>query len=373
MDEELPEPDPHAICKHFKGRCTPSYGQCFDPETGVERHRPITKDIPSKLCHVRASDAVDPPPGLLGGRLISSGCITRSEERRYDATAYGREVGTRYDSSEPMAYAASWVEAMTRDDWMDQVDRRCLSGGEAMAELEDRQADVLQHGYLIIGEAAEFHLRFQVVTNAAIHFPRHVLEVAMEHGIQFSIGFKAPDCACFRPKNDDYEDLSWFVTKAIVDLRVKGPRPEESPSLPIIYPQYCGNMGKMARSPQARALITRGGGASWLMRAFVGIGLCIERELKIRLTPTALMYISWDDVSEGDYEAVFGYIQGGTLEQDKYLFPTYEIVEEFSDHYYREWNPFCDRTFRHIKDELDDGRGKARTRSEWKHYFQSSN
>jgi hypothetical protein len=121
------------------------------------------------------------------------------------------------------------------------------------------------------------------------------------------------------------------------------------------------------------------------MRAFVGMGL-VRKVLEgpsVQVTvhragandsaDVNCIDVSWDDVSEGDYEAVFGYIQGGTSEQDKYLFPTDKMVEEFSDHYYREWNPFCERTFRHIKDDLDDGKGKARTRAEWKHYFQSSN
>jgi hypothetical protein len=48
-------------------------------------------------------------------------------------------------------------------------------------------------------------------------------------------------------------------------------------------------------------------------------------------------------------------------------------MEEFSDHYFREWNPFCDKTFRLIKSELDNGRGKARSKGEWRKYFQSSN
>ncbi|KAJ7884948.1 hypothetical protein B0H13DRAFT_1889723 [Mycena leptocephala] len=502
MEEDVQEQDSSMVRERFKGRCAPLYGQCFDSETGVERHGPITKDDPEEVvARYEHQMLLDPPPGPLGSRLMSSAPITRSDESRYDATGYGREVGSRvtsphsnhsserreYDSSEPMAYAVGWVQAMAADDWSDQVDRyvvnrngrrplartissnsegyddarshfsvpnssregsdygltldsprrsaspprrgrtvypiraptpppfqRRLSGGQLMAEIEDRRAgwlnvladwgrpatfegslwhvpmgyswnqDVLQHGYLIIGEAAEFRLRFQVVTNAAIRFPRHVLEVAMERGIQFAIGFKASDCARFRPKDDD-EDMSRLVTKAIVDLRAKGPRLEDSPSLPIIYRQYRGNMGKIGRSPQARALIVRGGAASWLMRAFVGMGL-VKKVLEgpsVQVTvhhagandsaDVNCIDISWDDVSEGDYEAVFGYIQAGTPDQDKYLFPTDEMVEEFSDHYYREWNPFCDRTFRHIKDELDAGKGKARTRAEWKHYFQSTN
>jgi hypothetical protein len=104
----------------------------------VERRGPITKDDPFEVvANYEHQMLLDPPPGPLGGRLMSSNRTSRSEEARYDATAYGREVGSRvtspnsdhsserreYDSSEPMAYAVGWVEAMGRDDWTDQVDR----------------------------------------------------------------------------------------------------------------------------------------------------------------------------------------------------------------------------------------------------------
>jgi hypothetical protein len=83
--------------------------------------------------------------------------------------------------------------------------------------------------------------------------------------------------------------------------------------------------------------------------------------------------VTWDDVSEGDYEAIFGYMPGVTPELDRYLFPTDDMLEDFSHHYYREWNLFCDNMYRHLKNELNGGRGKALTKGEWEHYFQSSN
>jgi hypothetical protein len=81
----------------------------------------------------------------------------------------------------------------------------------------------------------------------------------------------------------------------------------------------------------------------------------------------------WDDVSDSMAEAVFGFVAGATPDQDRYLFPTDEMLEEYSDHYFREWNPFCEKTFLHLKNELDAGRGRPMTRGEWKRYFQSSN
>jgi hypothetical protein len=244
--------------------------------------------------------------------------------------------------------------------------------------------EVLEYGYLIIDEASEFRLRFQAITNPAIRFPRHILEVAMERGIQFKIGYKKADQDRWRPREDD-EDVARTVTKAVVDLRAKGPRLEFSPHIGTIYRDFRGNLGKIGDSPQARSLILRGGPESWIMRAFVGMGL-VRRAMNgpsVQVTvhhagsndsgDVQSLDLSWDDVSDGDYEAVHGYIAGATPEMDTYLFPTSAMMEEFSDHYYREWNPFCDKTFRHIKGELDEGRGKARTKAEWKRYFQSSN
>jgi hypothetical protein len=83
--------------------------------------------------------------------------------------------------------------------------------------------------------------------------------------------------------------------------------------------------------------------------------------------------VTWDELSEGDYLAMSSLISGRTLEEDLYLYPTDAMLMEFSDHYYGEWNPFCDRTFERLKRELDSQRARGRTRSEWKKYFQSSN
>jgi hypothetical protein len=244
--------------------------------------------------------------------------------------------------------------------------------------------DVLGCGYLIIDEVAEFRLRFQAITNPAIRFPRHLLEVAMERGIEFAIGYKKADQDRWRPAPDD-EDAPRAVTKAVVDLRSKGPRLERAPAMSTIYRDFCANLGKLGDSPQIRCLILRGGPGSWILRAFIRMGI-VRRALSgpsVQVTvhhtgandsgDAQSLDLSWDDVSEGDYEAIYRYIQGPTVELDAYLFPTAEMMEEYSDHYYREWNPFCEKTFRSIKSELDAGRGKARTRAEWKRYFQSSN
>ncbi|KAJ7924008.1 hypothetical protein B0H13DRAFT_1602066 [Mycena leptocephala] len=388
MEDEPLRPDLSALRERFKGRCAPEYGQVFDPETGIERQKIITKDDPIDTFE-DARSYLSYNSSRVGSPRLDSPRRSASPERR------GR-CSYPIRSATPPPF------------------RRHASRGETLAELEDRRSgwlntfvdwgrmatfeaslwrkpldygwhpDVLECGYLIIDEASEFRLRFQVIANAAIRFPRHVLEVAMERGIQFTIGYKKADRDRFRPKAGD-EDMSRQVTKAMVDLRAKGPRLELSPSMASVCRDYRGNLGKIGDSPQARALILRGGSSSWIMRAFVGMGL-VHRAMSGPSVQVTIHHagandsgddncldLAWDDVSDGDYEAVHGYIQGGTSELDTYLFPTSEMMEEFSDHYFREWNPYCDKTFRQIKAELDGGRGKAPTRAEWRRFFQSSN
>ncbi|KAJ7430566.1 hypothetical protein B0H11DRAFT_2263202 [Mycena galericulata] len=242
--------------------------------------------------------------------------------------------------------------------------------------------DVLDQGYLLVSEVSEFRLRYLALTSPAIRFPRHLLEAAMERGIQFAIGFKYSDCDLFAPRD---VSASRRVTKEMVDPKDKGPKLNSAPSVATVYTQFCGNLGRIAAKPQARCIIARGGGASWIMRAFLGVTLVGEYmdgpSLQVSVHRSGAndsgeadsIEVTWDQLSDGDYQAIFGYISGATPDKDTHLFPTDEIMEEFSDHYYGEWNPFCDITFRWIKSELDDKRGKCRTRKDWKAYFQSSN
>ncbi|KAJ7200248.1 hypothetical protein B0H12DRAFT_1244468 [Mycena haematopus] len=208
--------------------------------------------------------------------------------------------------------------------------------------------------------------------------------MALERGIQFAIGFKPADSDRFKPREGE-EEHSRAITKAKVDLRAKGPRLVASNSIQTLYMEYRRNLSLVGSSPQARALILRGGAASWIMRAYLGVGLVLKvmRGPSVQVTvhragandsgDVINICVSWDDVCDGDYDAVFGFVQGSTPETDTYLFPTTEMLEEMSDHFYGEWNPFCEETYMHLKQEYDAGRGRAKTRSEWRQYFQSSN
>jgi hypothetical protein len=168
----------------------------------------------------------------------------------------------------------------------------------------------------------------------------------MEHRIPFDIAYKHTNCDCFRPKPSD-EEVTNTVSKAMVDRRSKGPRLQYSPSIKEIYREYQNNLGGLGDTPQLKCLILRGGVTSWILRAYLGLVLVrramtgpsvqvsVHREGANDLGDPIPINVTWDNVSEGNNKTVYGYMPGSTPELDRYLFPTDEMLEEFSDHYYR--------------------------------------
>ncbi|KAF8146728.1 hypothetical protein K438DRAFT_1627228 [Mycena galopus ATCC 62051] len=392
--ENIPEPDISAIRERFKGGYAPSPGQVFDHETG-DWGDPISHYIPNRNARL---------PRF--AREVESAVSTRSHISI--ASSSNREGGLRRSASpEPRGRRVLPARCNTPPPF--EAERQ----GETMEGLQARRArwlndfmnwgrgatyecslwrvpvefqwnmDVLKYGYLIVDDVSEFWLRFLAIACPGIRFPRHLLEAAMERGIRFAIGFKGSDSDRFRPKHENATARS--VTKATVDRHIRGPRLNPSPSMVNVMSQFRLNIGEVGSRPNARSLIARGGAASWILRSYLGVGLVqsfmqgpsvqvsVHRCGANDSGDVGAIDVSWDEVSEGDYLALFGHIAGRTMEEDTYLYPTDAFLEEYSSHYFGEWNAFCDANFSRIRTELDSVRAKRRTKSEWRQYFHSSN
>ncbi|KAJ7080895.1 hypothetical protein B0H15DRAFT_803823 [Mycena belliarum] len=402
MDEDLPEPDLSAIRERYKGRCAPRIGQTFDSETGVESTRPVGEEkTVDEITRFEAHRLLVPPPNSLG----NSSLLTRGQ---VDATTVGGSLGSRITSPDSdHSSERRWVEAMAKDEVRDTVDnytadrrtrrpkfqvrrmprrspsvddvrshysistrtsrdggsrrsaspeprgrrlyplrlsspspfRPCM-GSQTVEEVQHRRARWLNN-------FADWG-RYQALTDASIRFPRHILELAMERSIPFAIGFKRSDTDRFRPAQ---LRSGRQVSKAVVDRHNKGLRLNPAPSIATVYDQFCAN--DYMRGPSVQVSVHQSGAND------SGDNDCID--------------VTWDEMAAAEYESLFGFVAGANPAEDTYLFPTDEMLEEYSDHYFREWNPFCDLTFRRIRAELDDKRGRRRTRRDWKDYFQSSN
>ncbi|KAJ7629341.1 hypothetical protein B0H17DRAFT_871476, partial [Mycena rosella] len=144
-------------------------------------------------------------------------------------------------------------------------------------------------------------------------------------------------------------------------------------------------LDSIAKKANARELIGRGGGASWIMQYFGYIHLVWDFMSRPSIQVTVHrgggndsgdqfpIDVSWDELSKRDLYNVFGYVAGDTRAEDKTIFPMDDMMLEHSAHYYYEWNAGCDQIFRHLAEELVAGRGAALTRHEWKLYLKSTN
>ncbi|KAJ7822558.1 hypothetical protein B0H14DRAFT_3470690 [Mycena olivaceomarginata] len=351
VDECVPA-DLSEIRERFKGRCAPVYGQSEEQRQLLEPPPSVlgSRYFGSQSSYVDDLDYDATTYGReLGVRLTSPRSDQSSERREYDSTEpmahvvgwvealrrtqgpdsvslYSDNSSSRrplIDSMTPVR-TFLWKAAGTA---LREDQRPRLTGEEGdretMEELALRRAgwlnafadwgrdatyegslwrmpvnyswrpEILECGYLLIDEAAEFRL-------------------PLEWGIPFKIAFKRADCDRFPPSNSD--EAAWqAITKATVDLHAKGPVLLFAP-IKELYREYRG-------------------AASWIMRAFLGLFL-VQRlmngpsvQLSIHQAGSTdsgdpiPIGVIWDDVSDSMAEAVFGFVAGATPDQDRYPLP----------------------------------------------------
>jgi hypothetical protein len=240
----------------------------------------------------------------------------------------------------------------------------------------------LKDGYLIVSEASEIRLRLIALMTPGVRFLRHVLELGVERGVGFKIGLKSSACQKYWP-NVPIEHRA--TTKARLESSDRRLEPAASPVL--THGKWLRLLGEIAALENASAIIAHGGGPSWIVRAhgFIGLVQSLMNGPSAHVTvyhgggndsaDDDSMGLRWDELSENDYQCIYGYVAGATRDKDTWMYPPDEMLEELSKHYYWEWNPVVDDLFQRIKKEWDDRpcRGKLRTRSQWKEFFHGTN
>jgi hypothetical protein len=240
----------------------------------------------------------------------------------------------------------------------------------------------LRDRYLLISETAEVRLRYLTIVNASIRFPCHVLEIAMEHGINFKVGVKSMALEKYRPESGNF-------SRTLMKARISTPERHliaEGSALSILG-RWLSLLGVILDKPGAVSVVPRGGGAQWIARAFnyggllqsymngPSIALSVFHHGGDDSGDDDCLNLHWDELAEEDYQNIFGYVRGPTQEEDTWIFPPDEVLDELLKHYHGEWNKECDETFHHIKNEWCGSpcRGRLRTKKEWKKYFHTIN
>ncbi|KAJ6459199.1 hypothetical protein C8R47DRAFT_994750 [Mycena vitilis] len=215
-----------------------------------------------------------------------------------------------------------------------------------------------------------------------VRFLRHVLEAGIERGIPFQMALPSSLCQSYRPRLPIEHRAT---TKA--QLESGDRRLELGSSAVVTHSKWLRLLGDVAGLENARAIIGRGGVASWIVRAHGFIGL-VDAFMSGPSMHVTVYHgggndsadedskgLRWDELSENDYQCLYGYVAGQTRDRDMWMYPPDEMLEELSKHYYREWNPVVDDLCRRIKAEWEDRpcRGKMRNRKEWKEFLHASN
>ncbi|KAJ6517368.1 hypothetical protein C8R47DRAFT_1063057 [Mycena vitilis] len=240
----------------------------------------------------------------------------------------------------------------------------------------------LKDGYLIISEAAEIRLRMVALMTPGLRFLRHVLELALERGIPFNIALPSSVCQNYRPR---VPVVHRATTKALLESTDRRLEPGSSPAQ--THSRWLRLLGEITGLENARAIIGRGGAASWIVRAHGYLGLvdAFMSGPSVQVTvyhggandsaDEDSMSLRWDELNDNDYQCLYGYVPGPIRERDTWMYPPDEMLEDISKHYYREWNPVVDDLYRRIKAEWEDRpcRGKLRNRKEWREFFHASN
>ncbi|KAK7013198.1 hypothetical protein R3P38DRAFT_3207132 [Favolaschia claudopus] len=219
----------------------------------------------------------------------------------------------------------------------------------------------LRDAYLIVSEAAEMRLRMIALQSPDVRFMRHILEIGMERGIPFHLALKSSVCETYRPR---VPIMHRATTKA--QLEDTSRRLEAAGSPAQTYGRWLKLLGDIAGLENARAIIARGGVASWIVRAYGYLGLVgkLMEGPSVHVTvfngggndsaDEDSLRLKWDELSENDYQCLYGYVPGTTREKDAWIYPPDELLEELSKHYYREWNPTVDDLMRRVRKEWDD-------------------
>ena len=118
--------------------------------------------------------------------------------------------------------------------------------------------------------------------------------------------------------------------------------------------QYLGRLADILRRPHARAVIAMGGPTSWIARHYGGerlitefmagpsIQVTVHHRGGVDTDTTRNVPVFYDQLTKQEIELIHGYIPLGSPTEERWAYPTSELLEEFSKHWRGEWNVGCE-------------------------------
>lgn len=241
----------------------------------------------------------------------------------------------------------------------------------------------LDEGVLLFPDnRTQIRLRYWTICGASSIRMRHVLDFAISRGMKFIIAIPFDSLPHFhqleRPSMSD-------LTKRTYDTGFQESPLSYSKGGSAFMDQYLGKLADILWRPHARAVIAMGGPTSWIAR-FYGGNRLVEEYMSgpssqvtvhhrggVADAPFLNMPVFHDQLSKQEVELIHGYIPLGNPNEDRWAFPTSELLEEFSNHWRGEWNQGCERIMGNIARSLESGALTPLTRREWREYLRGNN
>ena len=241
---------------------------------------------------------------------------------------------------------------------------------------------LLQHGILMYWDLeSQVRMRYWSLCATGISTISEILGRAILHSVRFAIGIQARDIEIFRPEKLSETDRllsSRTYEPGFIEMTL------EAGLGPAFADRYFGKLADILRRPHARALIGRGGPASWIARMY-GDSLVQKfmtgPSLQVTFHEKGLfdskdrrpVFARCDDLTPGELDLVYGHIRSGGGDHNKWVFPTPELLDELCNHWSGEWNDQLEFVFQEIQKELMGPNTRARSRGDWRTFFHQSN
>ncbi|EDR02827.1 uncharacterized protein LACBIDRAFT_307926 [Laccaria bicolor S238N-H82] len=241
----------------------------------------------------------------------------------------------------------------------------------------------LEEGVLLFPDnRTQIRVRYWTICGSPSIRMRQVLDFAISRGMKFLIAIPFDALPHFHQL--EKQNMA-SLTKRTYDTGFQESPLTYSKGGSAFMDQYLGKLADILRRPHARAVIAMGGPTSWIARFYGGSRLVeeymsgpssqvtVHHRGGVTVAPFLDMPVFHDQLSKQEIELIHGYIPLGNPNEDRWAFPTSELLEEFSNHWRGEWNQGCERIMGNIARALESGALAPLTRREWREYLRNNN
>jgi hypothetical protein len=249
-------------------------------------------------------------------------------------------------------------------------------------ELTWNQAFLMESILLLPDARTLTRLKYWAVCKLSMRTMRHILNLAIERNMKFHMATKMVDLKAFRPAS---APVLSELTRRTYEAGFQEEHLTDINGGAAFRDQYMGKLADILRRPHARALVSMGGPTAWITKRFGGSEIVqhflngpsaqvtIHHRGAVSSSPFYDEPIFYDQISAQEENLIHGYVPAENPEHHHWLFPTMDIMEDFCNHWCREWTQGCDLIFHNIVKALERGTAKPLTRKGWRSYLHSTN